>query len=456
MFAIDLISSQKLERVEKSEEGFEYSVIDVPEMKLWKLMTTVSGDLTWDFPVLHPSRTNVVFILAIPSFLNYLDICLFIKKITQVSFKITFFKSLYRSAAIEFSTQEGADTFYINTLGEPFDLKHAHIRCISLFLLQITPDIGMHPIATNEECCERELTLPLCPLCFQLFDPSINFFFAFSTTDDFSVQAYFDWGESKCPVCHVIYGSLLSSQPPNETSQNEYEKNISDDDFESDALTHSTSDHTCFGCPIPNLKCQTPGCNETEKLWICMDCGHVGCGREKNQHSLNHFYETRHRFSLRFVNIWLWDYIADKTIQRIFQEKTPEANNEVLRLYRKKLLEGVTSVRNSYENELKIIRETGHEELEELSEELRKLEEEEQSLIPDYQITVELDEKINETQAEIDKKRNDPEMLRSNTLKKNKILLDKQIADNQAKIDKLCIFLDKRGDVSTDVDISYT
>lgn len=436
MFQLELISSQKLESTTKSEEDFQYNCIDVPEMKLWKLLTAVSGDLTWDFPVLHPSRTNVVFILAIPSFMTYLDICKYIKSITQIPYKITFFNGLYRSAAIEFSTQEGADSFYINSLGEPFNHKFEHIRCISLFLLEITPDIGVRSIPTNEDCCQRELTLPLCPLCFQLFDPSINSFFSLSTIDDFSEKAYFDWGESKCPVCSLIFGSAHMHQ---NHSSNE------------DTLP---TDHHTIRCP--KFKCQYPGCEETEKLWICMECGHIGCGREKNQHSLQHFDQTNHRFSLRFINLWLWDYIADNSVIRLFQEKVPEANNEVLRVYRKNLFKHITEVRMNYEEEIKEIRQSGQEEIDKLAEELKELEEEEQRLNPEYQEIVEIDQKNQETQNEIDRLLKSPEMEKSKHLKETNKLLKKQSEDNQARFNELCNFLEKRPDFSNDVDISLT
>lgn len=454
MFQLELISPQKLESATKSEEGFEYNCIDVPEMKLWKLISTISGDLTWDFPVLHPSRTNVVFILAIPSFMSYLDICKYIKGITQIPFKITFLNCLYRSAVIEFSTQEGADSFYIYSIGEPFNIKFEHIRCISLFLLEVTPNIGIQSIPTNEDCCQRELTLPLCPLCFQLFDPSINSFFSLSTVNDFSEEAYLDWGESKCPVCSLIFGSKhMQQNHPN----NDVKKTTNDEG--DDLITfYSHSNPTSLSDDHLNvnekLKCQTPGCEETEKLWICMECGHVGCGREKNQHSLQHFFNTKHRFSLRFVNLWLWDYIADKAVTRLFQDKFPEANNDVLRQYRTKLFSNITAVRMNYEEDIKQIVKSSQDEIDNLTKELKMLEEEEQSLNPKYQEIVELDQKIKEIKIGIDKLQKDPMMEKSNKLQNANKLLKKQSKEKQARINELYNFLEKRPDFSNDVDIS--
>lgn len=47
---------------------------------------------------------------------------------------------------------------------------------------------------------------------------------------------------------------------------------------------------------IKNIKCQM--CNINENLWICLECGHIGCGRKQegmvgNGHALEHFHSTK-------------------------------------------------------------------------------------------------------------------------------------------------------------------
>ena len=46
-----------------------------------------------------------------------------------------------------------------------------------------------------------------------------------------------------------------------------------------------------------------PACFEqaTENLWLCLICGHVGCGRYINGHAFAHFKQTGHTFSLDMV-----------------------------------------------------------------------------------------------------------------------------------------------------------
>ena len=39
-------------------------------------------------------------------------------------------------------------------------------------------------------------------------------------------------------------------------------------------------------------------CNTASDLWICLICGHVGCGRYRDGHASAHWKETGHCYSL--------------------------------------------------------------------------------------------------------------------------------------------------------------
>jgi Isopeptidase T len=52
-------------------------------------------------------------------------------------------------------------------------------------------------------------------------------------------------------------------------------------------------------------KCQT--CGFAQNNWICLICGHIGCGRYNSAHASDHFQSTYHNFaleidSLRYLN----------------------------------------------------------------------------------------------------------------------------------------------------------
>jgi BRCA1-associated protein len=47
-------------------------------------------------------------------------------------------------------------------------------------------------------------------------------------------------------------------------------------------------------------------------LWVCLTCGFVGCGRYSNKHSVAHFQETGHPYSLELATLRIWDYVDEK------------------------------------------------------------------------------------------------------------------------------------------------
>ena len=64
-------------------------------------------------------------------------------------------------------------------------------------------------------------------------------------------------------------------------------------------------------------------------MWICLICGHVGCGRYVAGHAFHHFTLTQHCYSMQLGNNRVWDYAGVTTedmklrsvgILRIFQD----------------------------------------------------------------------------------------------------------------------------------------
>jgi BRCA1-associated protein len=53
-----------------------------------------------------------------------------------------------------------------------------------------------------------------------------------------------------------------------------------------------------------------------------MICGYLGCGRYENGHSLSHYIETCHNFSISSVDKLIWSYLADVFVHRIFDRTT--------------------------------------------------------------------------------------------------------------------------------------
>lgn len=62
-------------------------------------------------------------------------------------------------------------------------------------------------------------------------------------------------------------------------------------------------------------------CNQhQDSLWLCITCGHVGCGRYLKGHAYLHYKQTQHNFAMQVgQNNRVWDYAADNYVNRLLQ-----------------------------------------------------------------------------------------------------------------------------------------
>ena len=88
-------------------------------------------------------------------------------------------------------------------------------------------------------------------------------------------------------------------------------------------------------CPVCRYYMQAPSrtscsnCGVTEDLWICLICGHVGCGRYKSKHAIDHWKETHHCYALEVESQRVWDYVGDGYVHRLVQTKSCKGLVEV-------------------------------------------------------------------------------------------------------------------------------
>lgn len=62
-------------------------------------------------------------------------------------------------------------------------------------------------------------------------------------------------------------------------------------------------------------------CDCTDDLWMCLICGHVGCGRYKGGHAKDHWKDTAHNVSLELDTLYAWDYAGDTWVHRLIRDK---------------------------------------------------------------------------------------------------------------------------------------
>jgi len=134
------------------------------------------------------------------------------------------------------------------------------------------------------------IELPTCPVCLERMDDT-NGLMTIPCQHVFHCICLQNWAGSGCPVCRY------TSPSHNDTS--------------------STGDKP-FGSSISNI-CTM--CDSTDDLWICLICGHVGCGRYKGGHAKEHWKETAHSFSLEIETQHVWDYAGDAWVHRLIRAK---------------------------------------------------------------------------------------------------------------------------------------
>ena len=159
-------------------------------------------------------------------------------------------------------------------------------------------DVMRPKFATAAAAPRKEYGIPACPVCLHRIDPTRiglpppqnhQLCSKFCPPPNLAYPNHED--KSSCPQqrlfrpwrspCHCNACCLIEGYWKSELQ----------------AFNRDTSKHLrCFRCELE------------ETLWVCLTCGFIGCGRYSNKHSVEHFDETGHPFSLELATLRIWDY----------------------------------------------------------------------------------------------------------------------------------------------------
>jgi len=311
---------------------------------------------------LPPQITLLVAVLAVPSWMTVADFCQFVTPYHRLILHMRVVAHLEKipgryGVLLEFRQQTMAEQFYLEYNGKKFnsmELEECRVGFVKLVEFLDGSYMGaiMPPPGTNE--------LPTCPVCLDRLDASVTGVLTMLCNHTFHCMCLSKWRDSTCPVCRYCQDSVHTSE-----------------------------------CSV---------CGQSESLWICLICGHIGCGRYTGGHANNHWMETQHTYALELETQRVWDYAGDNYVHRLIQSKTdgklvevpgpetdvvdPEMKEGILESKRMAVAMEYTfllssqleSQRQYWEHQLQIVENEKNEKIHQLEHELKKEKQEKEFL----------------------------------------------------------------------------
>ncbi|XP_017041087.1 BRCA1-associated protein [Drosophila ficusphila] len=220
--------------------------------------------------------SNQLCLLAVPATLNCHDLLNFIApchaEIKHVQIVRDGSPNQFM-VLLEFRSNESALEFYNSYNGIAYNSLEPDSLCHAVWVSAVErSEHGAPPLGHTE--------LPTCPVCLERMDESVDGVLTILCNHAFHASCLMKWGDSTCPVCrHVQTPELIGES-------------------------------VCMEC------------EGTDSLWICLICGHVGCGRYQGGHAAAHYRATNHTFAMQLGTSSVWDYAGDNFVHRLFQNKT--------------------------------------------------------------------------------------------------------------------------------------
>jgi len=238
-------------------------------------------------------RSEMVCMLSVPAMLTIHDLLSFMSHVTDGLEHIKIIRDSTPNqymTLLKFKNQTLADEFYSTYNSVPFNSIEDH-------LCQLAYVAKVESVKDSEGAClpiPGCTELPTCPVCLERMDESVKGILTILCNHSFHSECLEKWGDTTCPVCRYCQAPELSQ------------------------------DNKCFEC------------GSQESLWICLICGHVGCGRYVAGHAFHHFTLTQHCYSMQLGNNRVWDYAGDNYVHRLVQNKSDgklievdESGNEI-------------------------------------------------------------------------------------------------------------------------------
>ncbi|RXN26512.1 BRCA1-associated isoform X2 [Labeo rohita] len=224
-------------------------------------------------------RSAMLCVLTVPTTMTSHDLMKFVAPFNDVMEHMKIIRDSTPNqymVLVKFRSQADADSFYTTCNGRQFNsIEDAVCQLVYVERAEVikSEEGASLPVMDLTE-------LPKCTVCLERMDESVNGVLTTLCNHSFHSQCLQRWEDASCPVCRYC-------QTPEPVEENK-----------------------CFECGVQ------------ENLWICLICGHIGCGRYVSRHAYKHFEETQHTYAMQLTNHRVWDYAGDNYVHRLVASKT--------------------------------------------------------------------------------------------------------------------------------------
>ncbi|CAO3628686.1 unnamed protein product [Cunninghamella echinulata] len=288
---------------------------------------------------------TIVCTLSVPSYMTTHDFLTFVKPFDHTIEQYKFIRDASPNkymVVMKFKDVESAYTYHRKFNGRQFHGMEPEL-CHIVFLSSISWDINLIPQNSDDDDsnnneyndgsnkkktiqypmlkdtlqAERNrnlkpctIELPTCPVCLERMDENITGLLGFTCQHSFDCGCLGKWGHGNCYVCQFSEKPVLEGSGRDiALSMDNTDKLVPKRNHQGWLLSRHANDDRlcCFAC------------GSTDSLWICMICGHIGCGRYQEAHAYEHYRETNHLYALEIDTQRVWDYVGDGYVHRLIQ-----------------------------------------------------------------------------------------------------------------------------------------
>ncbi|XP_037292759.1 BRCA1-associated protein isoform X1 [Manduca sexta] len=207
-------------------------------------------------------------------------------------------------ALFTFRTSQAAREFHEAFDGVPYSSLEPNALCHMSWVSRVEWARDGTPPPSHTE-------LPTCPVCLERMDESVAGVLSVQCAHAFHAECLARWADARCPVCRCAQTPEPRARAHCDQCQLQ----------EGDAVT---TDEAGGEETRENISGVAEGMLdgvEAGTLWICLICGHVGCGRYENGHAAKHFLQSNHTYALQLGSNRVWDYAGDNFVHRLVQNK---------------------------------------------------------------------------------------------------------------------------------------